>query len=231
MISDKHISEKSLAAGLTVIIIAGLALAGTNTSLLLDTSDRVQAQEQEQSTAAIRVAAGGGNATAPWTIFVPQRIEIKEGQSVIWHNPTEDAGEPHTVTFVLDNRTMAGVVSPLGVANTTKFISLPPGSNNEPVLLPDTTGGGMNTILAVNARTYEPAVIDSQGNVTFMKPNANYSMIGTEKYINSGWFLPNGLEKEYPGSGNTFTVKFEKRGTYDYLCILHPWMTGSVIVT
>jgi hypothetical protein len=22
-----------------------------------------------------------------------------------------------------------------------------------------------------------------------------------------------------------------KQGTYDYLCILHPWMTGSVIVT
>ena len=35
---------------------------------------------------------------------------------------------------------------------------------------------------------------------TFMKPNANYSMAGTEKYVNSGWFLPNGLEKEYPGS-------------------------------
>jgi plastocyanin len=63
-----------------------------------------------------------------------------------------------------------------------------------------------------------------------MKPNANYSMTGTEKYINSGWFLPNGLEEGYPGSGNTFTVKFEKQGTYDYLCILHPWMTGSVVV-
>ena len=55
-------------------------------------------------------------------------------------------------------------------------------------------------------------------------------MTGTEKYINSGWFLPNGLEKQYPGSGNIFTVKFENQGTYDYLCILHPWMTGSVIV-
>src|SRR5215204_1172760 len=189
------------------------------------------AEAQEQPTTVAKVAAGGGNATAPWTIFVPQNVEINAGESVTWYNPTEEAAEPHTVTFILDNNTMAGVVSPLLVANTTKFTSLPPGSNNEPVLLPDMTGSGMNTLLAVNARTFEPAIIDAQGNVTFMKPNANYSMTGTEKYINSGWFLPNGLEGEYPGSGNTFTVKFEKQGTYDYLCILHPWMTGSVIVT
>jgi plastocyanin len=231
MISHNRISEKSLIVGLTVKVIVGLTLASPSISQLVSTSERVQAQEQEQPAAAIRVAAGGGNATAPWTIFVPQRVEVNEGQSVTWHNPTEDAAEPHTVTFVLDNNTMAGIVSLLGVPTTTKFSALPPGSNNEPVLLPDSTGGGMNTIVAVNARTYEPAVIDSQGNVTFMKPNANYSMTGSEKYINSGWFLPNGLEKQYPGSGNTFTVRFEKQGTYDYLCILHPWMTGSVVVT
>lgn len=148
-----------------------------------------------------------------------------------WYYPSEYVAEPHTVTFVLDNSTMAGVVSPLGVPSTTKFSVVPPGSNNEPVLIPDTTDSSMNTILAINARTYEPAIIDASGNVTFMKPNANYSMAGTEKYVNSGWFLPNGLEKEYPGSGNTFTVKFERQGTYDYLCILHPWMTGSVVVS
>jgi plastocyanin len=35
--------------------------------------------------------------------FVPQRVEIKAGESITWHNPTEDAAEPHAVTFVLDN--------------------------------------------------------------------------------------------------------------------------------
>ncbi|MDQ3837841.1 MAG: hypothetical protein M3297_01075 [Thermoproteota archaeon] len=25
-------------------------------------------------------------------------------------------------------------------------------------------------------------------------------------------------------------MKFERQGTYDYLCILHPWMTGTVEV-
>jgi plastocyanin len=231
MISHNRISKKSSTVGLTVIVIVGLTLASASISQLVSTSERVQAQEREQPPAATKVAAGGGNATAPWTIFVPQRIEVKVGESVTWHNPTQNVGEPHTVTFVLDNSTMARVVSPLGVSSTTKFNALPPGSNNEPVLLPDTTGGGMNTILAVNARTFQPTIIDSQGNVTFMKPNSNYSMTGSEKYINSGWFLPNGLEDEYPGSGNAFTVKFERQGSYDYLCILHPWMTGTVNVT
>ena len=175
-------------------------------------------------------AGGGGNATAPWTIFVPQIVEIKAGESVTWHNPTQGAAEPHTVTFVLDNNTMTGVVSPLAVSNTTKFMPLPPNSNNEPVLLPDETGSGMNTIIAINARTYEPVTIDSKGSAKFMNPNANYSMIGTEKYVNSGWFLPKRQEQAYPGSGNTFTVAFERPGTYDYLCILHPWMTGRVVV-
>jgi hypothetical protein len=68
MISDKNISVKSLAIGTLSIVITGLALACISTSQLLNTADRVQAQEQERSTAAIRVAAGGGNATAPWTI-------------------------------------------------------------------------------------------------------------------------------------------------------------------
>ena len=85
-------------------------------------------------------------------------------------------------------------------------------------------------MIAVNARTFNPAVIDSSGNVEFMNPNANYTMDGTEKYVNWGWFLPKGMEQLTPGAGNTFTVTFEKPGLYNYLCILHPWMTGSIVV-
>jgi plastocyanin len=175
----------------------------------------------------VKVAAGGGNGTGPLTAFYPKNIEIKVGQSVTWHNPTT-VGEPHTVTFVMDNSTFSGVVSPMAVSNTTKFMSIPPGSNNAPILLPGKNG--TNTIIAINARTFNPVVIDSSDNVKFMNPNSIYSMNGTEKYVNSGWFLPQGQEQAYPGSGNTFTVTFEKPGTYNYICILHPWMTGSIIV-
>ena len=78
--------------------------------------------------------------------------------------------------------------------------------------------------------SYIPTVIDSQGNVKHSAPNAAYTMTGNEKYVNSGWLLPKGQEQNFPGSSNTFTVTFQKAGTYNYLCLIHPWMQGSVIV-
>lgn len=31
-------------------------------------------------------------------------------------------------------------------------------------------------------------------------------------------------------AGDSFNYKFDKTGTYDYYCMVHPWMTGSVTV-
>ena len=31
-------------------------------------------------------------------------------------------------------------------------------------------------------------------------------------------------------TGAIFTHEFDKRGTYDYFCLIHPWMIGTVIV-
>lgn len=217
---------------ISIVLVSALFLlteikTGDNNILVFATSQPQLQQQQQLENKSVEIAAGGGNYTAPFTVYIPDKIEVSVGQPVNWYNPTE-VGEPHTVTFVMDNNTMAGVVSPLSVSNSATFSALPPKSNNEPILIPGQDG--TNTIIAVNARTFNPAVIDSAGNVEFMSPNANYTMDGTEKYVNSGWFLPKGMEQEYPGAGNTFTVTFEKPGTYNYLCILHPWMTGSITV-
>jgi plastocyanin len=158
--------------------------------------------------------------------FVPQQVRVNAGQSVTWDNPSV-VGEPHTVTFVLDNKTATDIVSPFGVPNSTQFSSNPPGSNNEPLKAP----GPGNVVIAVNARSYIPTVIDSQGNVKHLPPPAaEYTVIGSEKYVNSGWLLPKGQQQGFPGSSTTFTVTFQKAGTYNYLCELHPWMHGSVLV-
>ena len=178
------------------------------------------------TTATTKVQAGGGNSTAPLTAFVPQNIEIKAGESVTWDNPST-VGEPHTATFVLDNKTTTGIVSPFGVPNSTQFAAIPPNSNNEPLKVP----GQNNVVIAVNARSFIPTVIDSQGTVKhFAPPNAAYTMDGSEKYVNSGWLVPKGQEQLYPGSSTSFTVTFQKAGTYHYICQLHPWMVGSVLV-
>ena len=215
------------AAIIVVTLLVGMAATTTTTTPTsapppYSTIASVSTAEAQQM---IKVQAGGGNATAPLSQFIPQKVEINTGQSITWTNPTT-VGEPHTVTFVLDSKTMTGVVSPLAVPNSTQFTPIPPGSNNQPVMMP-----GKSIVMALNARSYIPTVIDSQGNVKmFAPPNAKYTFSGSEKYINSGWLLPKGQEQEYPGSGNTFTVTFQKAGTYGYICILHPWMTGQVVV-
>lgn len=225
MFTGKLLLAATVISTITTIVYAIIDISSGTLNATLTPQETTPTAASERET--VKVAAGGGNATAPWTIFLPEEVSIRAGESVTWYNPTE-VGEPHTISFVLDNNTMAGVVSPLGVSNATQFTALPPGSNNEPILIP--SENRTNTLITLNARTFNPVTIDSQGKVNFMNPNANYSMTGDEKYINSGWILPEGFEDEYPGSGNTFSMTFERPGTYDYLCILHPWMTGTVLV-
>jgi plastocyanin len=219
----KQMASNQVLFGVIILVCMFALVMLTTTSSTLNATPTIAAAPKT-----IKVAAGGGNASAPWTLFVPQKVTINAGDSVMWYNPTVGAAEPHTVTFALDNSTLAGVASQLAVSNMTKFDAIPAGSNNEPLLIPGESG--TNTLIGINARTYNPVTIDSQDRVQFMNPNANYSVAGDEKYVNSGWFLPEGLEKEYPGTGNTFVATFEEPGTYDYLCILHPWMTGTIEV-
>jgi plastocyanin len=204
-----------------VIIILLVAAAITLASPSLSNLKAVNAAESAKI-----VHAGGGTSTSPLTAFVPQQIRISAGQSVIWDNPSVVA-EPHTVSFVLDNKTATDIVSPFAVPNSTQFSAIPPGSNSEPLKVP----GQNNVIIAVNARSYVPTIIASQGNATHLPPpNVVYTMSGNEKYVNSGWLVPKGQEKAFPGSSNTFKVTFQKAGTYKYICELHPWMIGSVVV-
>ena len=175
------------------------------------------------------VHAGVGNATSVVTEFVPKNIEIKSGDSIMWDSPTT-VPEPHSVTFVKENNSFAAFAAPFVVPNSTEFKSLDSASNAEPLFAPPQPGEPVKTVITVNARAYLPVVIDSTGkNVINLPPNSNYSMDGTERYVNSGWLWPPGLAPPGPQLTN-FTITFEKPGSYAYLCNVHPWMTGTVVV-
>jgi len=175
---------------------------------------------------AFKVQAGRGDSTVVEHQFFPKKVEIKVGQSVTWYNPTL-VPEPHTVTFILDNKSTTGVIVPFSVPNSTKFIPLVQ-DNSQPMLA--STKNGMSIVTGLNGRVFNPVAIDTKDNVKFMKANAHYNMTGSEKYVNSGWLLPKGQEQSFPGSANIFTVTFEKAGTYNYVCIIHPWMRGTITV-
>lgn len=229
-----HILDNRLSTPMTMkSILAVVAIVSAlSISLLIATTsfNAIIAQNtsgnRTSSSSSIKAHAGGGTSIAPLIAFVPQTIRVKAGESITWDNPSV-VGEPHTVTFVLDNKTATGIVSPFAIPGSTQFAAIPPNSNNEPLRPPSQN----NVVIAVNARSYIPTVIDSQGNVKhFAPPTSFYTMAGTEKYVNSGWLLPKGQQQDYPGSSTSFTVTFQKAGTYNYICGIHPWMTGSVIV-
>jgi plastocyanin len=174
------------------------------------------------------VRAGGGGPVAPMTWFFPRVAEIKAGETVTWINPTT-VGEPHTITFVRGENMFAEFAAPFVVSNAnTTFSSAVPNANAEAMVMPGPNG--TNIAIIANNRSISPTVVKADGSVEYLQPNSTYTVDGTEKYINSGFTWP--ADQVPPGFPpiNTFSLKFENVGTYDYICALHPWMTGQVVV-
>jgi plastocyanin len=185
------------------------------------------AQQEQTSASTVKVQAGGGNSTLPYTIFNPQSVQVKTGQSVMWYNPSI-APEPHTVTFALDNKTKPDLSATFAVRNSSSFIPIPSNSTSEPVIIPNRQNPSMSMILGSNAIASNPTVIDSTGNIKHLSHNAAYSVKGNEKLVNSGLVFPKGMGP--PNGSTSFTLTFEKAGTYNYYCILHPWQKGKVVI-
>jgi plastocyanin len=206
-----------------------ILLAPTAIAMAIAIANVALAQSSSGSTpsSSVKVQAGGGNSTLPYTIFNPQSVQVKQGQSVMWYNPSK-VGEPHTVTFALDNKTKPDLSATFAVRNSSSFMPMPPNSTSEPVIIPNSQNPSMSTILGSNAIASNPVVIASAGNVTHLSHNAAYSVKGNEKLVNSGLLFPKGIGP--PNGSTAFTLTFERAGTYNYYCILHPWQKGKVVV-
>lgn len=171
------------------------------------------------------VWAGWGGPIYTRMAFLPKTMEINAGETVTWINHSV-VSEPHTVTFIRDPAHAPELFSAFDVADA-KFLPLPPNANSEPMIFPNENGGSI--LVADNKRVFSPVVIDSEGKVAYLGADDEYTVAGNEKYMNSGWLFPEA--DNVPGSGgSSFTVTFEKRGSYAYLCIIHPWMSGIITV-
>ena len=171
----------------------------------------------------------GGNGSN-WDKFTPQNTTINADESVKWINPMP-AAEPHTVTFINDDEMFPPLFAVFSIPNNTKLTPAMPSPNIAPTILPDQSNPNNKLLVVDNARSSAPVVIDStKTNITYMQPNANYTFTGDESYVNSGWMFP---ERQAPPGAppiSSFTLTFEKAGTYNYICIIHPWMTGTIMV-
>ena len=224
----------------TIILIGGIISIGAgllipntiaespemkSASSIKDSSEKYY---YDSETGMYKVKAGGGGGRIIVMNYYPQNLEIKVGDSVTFYNPTTVL-EPHTVTFISDNKYVATLEGAYLVDDPSSIHSLPGDINSEPLIVP--LDEQTNAIVGINARGFFPYVIDSSEVATNLGPNASYTMDGSEKYVNSGWLIPKAYVNEVPGSSESFTVTFEKTGTFPYICVLHPWMSGQIQVT
>lgn len=176
------------------------------------------------------VHAGQGNATEIVFAFIPQNMVINAGESITWDNPNIYA-EAHSVTFLNEAKYFPEFIVPFNVTDSTEFRSSDPNTNADPLIGATEPSEKTKTVIMINARAYVPVVIDSSGNnVTYLEPNSHYTMEGKERLVNSGWLWPEGQTPPGIPPITNFTITFEQPGTYSYLCNLHPWMSGSVVV-
>jgi plastocyanin len=235
MRSTTKTSNKYLALVGASAVTAGvllLAVAGTLSISSAQSQEQGQAQQanSQGQNGTATVAAGSGGPESVLISFAPQNVTINAGQTVIWTNPTV-VPEPHTVSFVRQEGYFANFESPYSIANGTELTPANPGEKNtEPLIIPGQNDTANNVIVAANARSTNPVVIDAQNNVMYLPPNANYTMTGDELYVNSGWMWPEGQAPPGAPPIKSFSVTFANAGTYDYICEVHPWMTGQVVV-
>ncbi len=171
----------------------------------------------------------GGN-SSNWDKFTPQNTTINTSESVTWINHMS-VPEPHTVTIINDEEMFPPLFAVFSIQNNTEFTPAMPSPNIAPTIMPDQSDPTNKLVVVDNARSSAPVVIDNtKTNITYMQPNANYTFTGEESYVNSGWMFPEG--QALPGASpiSSFTLTFEKAGTYNYICIIHPWMTGTIMV-
>ncbi|HEY7108376.1 MAG TPA: hypothetical protein VH415_03015 [Nitrososphaeraceae archaeon] len=170
----------------------------------------------------LNVQVGGGNTTQTKDQFNPPVINITRNETLKWINPTGGSPYPHTVTLVAKNSSMP--IPNMTIAFDNK--STPQGiiNNIRHALSNQSMNPSKDTDLFLNA-----SVINSTaGEPIFLNPLSNfdhngaeYTINGTEKYVNSGllWNWVKEIPKNYPKS---FTVRFPVEGTYEFMCLFHP---------
>lgn len=233
--SNKYLASvpigAAVVAGVLLLVAAGTLSISSAQPQGQEEGQQQQADSQAQNGTTMTVAAGGGGPESVLIAYDPQNVTINAGQTVVWTNPTV-VGEPHTVSFIRQQGYFAAIESPFLIANGTELTPANPNEKNtEPLIMPGQNNGTTdNTIIAANKRATLPVVIDAQNNVTYLPLNGNHTMTGDELYVNSGWIWPQGqIPPDLPPI-TSFSVTFENAGTYDYLCVIHPWMGGQVVV-
>jgi len=175
--------------------------------------------------------------------YAPDRAIVPQGHVIEWTNVDSVA---HTVTsasdfgetfdssligagevYTLDTNDLAsGEHEYLCIVHPWMVASIVIEAPAEPtkVLIPSGA-----SIPADDQLYYDPTVLDISSGTTVLWDNADNTMhtatSGTPEDGADGVF-----DSDIMSAGDTFEFTFNDAGSYDYYCILHPWMVGTVNV-
>lgn len=130
--------------------------------------------------------------------------------------------------FCMVHPWMTGVINV--TPSTTPSPSIPPPPSNTDVVI---TSGSSVLGCEVSNSCYSPWVISTKVGNTIRWYNAD----SAAHTVTSGDLVnnPDAIGIEFDSSlfmsGKTFSHTFTRAGTFDYFCMVHPWMIGQVIVS
>ncbi len=107
--------------------------------------------------------------------------------------------------------------------------NIPPSSNNEiDMVLGAGASASATCVAANNCFSPDPLYVSPGTTVTWTNTDTVSHTVTSGKVSdnNAGSLFDSGLVKP----GKTFQFTFANTGTYDYVCTVHPWMVGQVIV-
>ncbi len=162
--------------------------------------------------------------------FIPQNISIQANTTVTWINNDTVA---HTVTGDANAPAAfgSGVVNPGGSYSHTFTAQgvYPYHCSIHPFMKGNVSVGAAANIVSVDISNlqYHPEDLTIASGTTVVWTN-NDSMSHT---VTSRPGAPASFDSGIIATGGTYSFTFTQAGTYQYYCMIHPWMSGNVTVT
>jgi plastocyanin len=155
-----------------------------------------------------RFVAGCGDEEGSYNDFFPDRLVIPRTASIEVKNNSDPVGEYHSVTFA---PIYAFIGAPFGAI--PYFVPI---CGRKEVQLP------LTSVRCPDGRLVS-AELNPAASFATAKSGGKYK---TGSYNSSGLF-----PAPYPATpGTTYSLKFNNPGTYFFGCVLHPGMSGEVVV-